>query len=83
MVTDMLFGDDLADTRDRLTAADDVRSFPLVALRHLGSAELSLYMATVEMVASARQAGASWAEVGRALEMSRQAAWEKYSGRLN
>lgn len=31
-----------------------------------------------QAVAAARRAGASWAQIGKALGVTRQAAWEKY-----
>lgn len=31
-----------------------------------------------QAVSAARRAGASWAQIGKALGVSRQAAWEKY-----
>ncbi len=36
----------------------------------------------VRLIGLAQQLGASWDEIGSALEVSRQAAWEKYRDRV-
>lgn len=47
---------------------------PLEHLRSLRHAQDALSRATSSMVSAARREGASWADIGRALEITRQAA---------
>jgi len=58
---------------------DQLPSDPLDALRELSRRESELGRLRREVIGSARAAGATWEEVGAALGMSRQAAWEYYS----
>lgn len=55
------------------------------ALRTLADIERtmrSLEVAKIQMIGAAQRHGASWDEIGSALEVSRQAAWEKYRVRV-
>ena len=52
---------------------------PLEALRVLADSELELGRLRRERVVAARAAGASWQQVGDALGISRQSAWENFT----
>lgn len=52
---------------------------PLAALRELTRGEAELEAVRRAKVEAARDAGASWEQVGEALGVSRQSAWEYYS----
>jgi hypothetical protein len=52
---------------------------PLAALRELTRGEAELEAVRRSKVQAARDAGASWEQVGEALGVSRQSAWEYYS----
>lgn len=54
---------------------------PLDALRVLARTEAELDDLRRRQVAAARVAGATWEQVGEALGMSRQSAWEYYAAR--
>lgn len=56
---------------------------PLEALRELVRSEEQLEGLRRRHVAKARRAGATWDEIGDALGMSRQAAWEYFSKRAS
>ena len=58
-----------------LHADPSARGATLQAIRH---AQEELGRATGGAVAAFRRSGASWDDVGRALGMSRQAAWERF-----
>ncbi len=73
----------LADTHDRVTVevaldSDD----PLVRLRGLKTADRAVERWLSRAVADAREAGVSWAAIGEALGVSRQAAWKLYNAEL-
>jgi hypothetical protein len=53
----------------------------LSRLDQVRHAEDELAEARRRLVAEARAVGASWGQIGRALGISRQAAWERYSDR--
>ena len=55
---------------------------PLEALRELTHGEAELDRLRVERVRAARAAGASWEQVGEALGVTRQSAWEQFTVRL-
>jgi hypothetical protein len=59
--------------------ADALPSNPLDALRDLTAGEAELDRLRRESVRAARIAGASWDEIGAALGMTRQSAWEYFS----
>ncbi len=52
---------------------------PLVALRVLADSEAEIDRIRRDRVRAARAAGASWQQIGDALGVSRQSAWEIYS----
>lgn len=52
---------------------------PLAALRELTRSEAELEAVRRAKVAAARDAGASWEQIGESLGISRQSAWEYYS----
>lgn len=54
---------------------------PLDALQQLARSETEIDRLRDRLVADARRAGASWTEIGKALGVSRQAAWEFFSKR--
>jgi uncharacterized membrane protein len=55
---------------------------PIDRLRALKAADQELANWLSEAVGQARQAGRSWAEIGDALGVSRQAAWQLYNSGL-
>jgi hypothetical protein len=55
---------------------------PIERLRGLKSADEELGRWLLDAVAEARADGRSWTEIGEALGVSRQAAWELYNRRL-
>ncbi len=52
---------------------------PLDALAELSQAGVELEVLLRDQVAAARRGGASWAQIGERLGMSRQSAWEYYT----
>jgi uncharacterized NAD(P)/FAD-binding protein YdhS len=58
---------------------DELPADPLDALRALTRTEAELDELRRKQVAAARDAGATWEQVGDALGMSRQSAWEYYA----
>jgi hypothetical protein len=52
---------------------------PLVALRVLADSEAEIDRIRRDCVRAARAAGASWQQIGDALGVSRQSAWESYT----
>ncbi len=52
---------------------------PLVALRVLADSEVEIDRIRRDRVRAARAAGASWQQIGDALGISRQSAWESYT----
>lgn len=62
------------------TIADEVASLaPLDALRELQQAEAELEDLRRDLVARARDDGASWGDVGHALDVTRQSAHERFA----
>ena len=61
--------------------ADELPADPLDALRALARTEAELDELRRKQVAAARAAGATWEQVGEALGISRQSAWEYYAAR--
>jgi hypothetical protein len=61
--------------------ADELPADPLDALRELARTEVELDELRRQQVAAARAAGATWEQVGEALGISRQSAWEHYAAR--
>ena len=60
---------------------EELPSDPLDALRELTRTEAELDELRRKQVAAARDAGATWEQVGEALGVSRQSAWEYYTKR--
>lgn len=54
---------------------------PLEALRELAEGEAELDRLRLDRVRVARERGASWDEIGAALGMSKQSAWEYFTRR--
>ena len=52
---------------------------PLDALRELARTEVEIGVLRRKSVADARAAGATWDQIGEALGMSRQSAWEYFT----
>lgn len=63
-------------------AADGLSADPLEALRELALSEPELERLRRDKVLAARSAGATWEQVGNALGMSRQSAWEYFTTRI-
>ena len=55
---------------------------PLVALRVLADSEVEIDRIRRDRVRAARAAGASWQQIGDALGISRQSAWESYTAEV-
>jgi hypothetical protein len=64
----------------RIRASGDWESEPLDGLRDACHVASALDKLTRESVKRARDAGHSWTQIGHALGVSKQAAWERYSG---
>lgn len=62
-----------------LVAVADLPKDPLAALRVLTESEHELERIRREQVIAARAAGASWQQIGDALGVSRQSAWEAFT----
>ena len=62
-----------------VVSVDALPTDPLAALRELTRSEAELEAVRRVKVEAARDAGASWEQVGEALGVSRQSAWEYYS----
>ena len=66
--------------RLRLRTLGDWETRPLDALRECRSAATALEKAMWQTVKQARDLGHSWTEVGDALGITKQAAWQRFSG---
>lgn len=64
-----------------LISADALPAEPLEALGELARSEEELDELRHRQVAAARASGASWEQIGKALGMSRQSAWERFAKR--
>jgi hypothetical protein len=62
-----------------LSLADDVVD-PLLLLVALADGAAKVDDKIAELVAHARTSGKSWTEIGQALGVTKQSAWERYSG---
>ena len=62
-----------------LVAAKDLPQDPLSALRVLTESEHELGRIRREQVIAARAAGASWQQIGDAIGVTRQSAWESFT----
>ncbi len=71
-------------TRSARTAEVQVQSSSdaLAALSGVEQEMRALEVRRIRLIGAAQQHGASWEEIGSALEVSRQAAWEKYRDRV-
>ena len=65
-----------------LIDVDELPVEPLEALRQVARSEAELDELRWNQIAAARDAGASWAEIGDALGVSRQSAWEYFTRRV-
>jgi hypothetical protein len=63
-----------------LTLLDAAELDPLVPLGFMSLAASMIDNKTEELVAYCRDRGKSWTQIGAALGMSKQAAWERFSG---
>lgn len=68
--------------RLRLHALGDWESRPLDALHECCRAQTALAKATWQTVQQAREAGHSWAEIGDALGVAKQTAWQRFAGEM-
>jgi hypothetical protein len=66
-----------------LLTPDALPADPLDALRELTRSEAELDDIRHQQVAAARDAGASWDQIGDALGVSRQSAWEYFAKRAS
>jgi len=66
-----------------LLTPDPLPADPLDALRELTRSEAKLADLRHQQVAAARDAGASWDQIGDALGVSRQSAWEYFAKRAS
>lgn len=64
-----------------VVAAESLSTDPLEALRELANGEAELDRLRMDRVQAARERGASWEEIGAALGMSKQSAWEYFTRR--
>jgi len=63
----------------RIRASGDWESEPLEGLREACRIATALDKLTRESVGRARDAGHSWTQIGQALGVTKQAAWQRYS----
>jgi hypothetical protein len=63
----------------RVRASGNWESEPLDGLREVYGAASALNKLTRESVRKARAAGHSWTQIGQALGVSKQAAWDRFS----
>jgi hypothetical protein len=66
--------------RLRLRTLGDWDSHPVDALRECRRAATALEKALWQTVHKAREAGHSWTEIGTALGVTKQTAWQRFSG---
>lgn len=66
-----------------LISAGSLPAEPLEALRAVSHSEMELDELRWTQIAAARDAGASWADIGEALGISRQSAWEYFTRRAS
>jgi hypothetical protein len=64
-----------------VVVAESLSVDPLEALRELAKGEAELDRLRLDRVRVARERGASWDEIGAALGMSKQSAWEYFTRR--
>jgi hypothetical protein len=71
-----------AGDRLRLRELGDWESDPIGALRECRQAATALEKAMWQTVAAARNAGETWTTIGDALGVTKQTAWERFSGEM-
>ena len=64
----------------RLRTLGDWDAHPLEALRECCRAEMALEKAMWQTVGKAREAGQSWTAIGKSLGVTKQTAWQRFSG---
>ena len=64
----------------RVRAIGDWESEPLDGLREACRVAIGLDKLTRDSVRRAREDGHSWTQIGQALGVTKQSAWERYSG---
>ena len=64
----------------RLRTVGDWEAHPLDALRECRGVATALEKALEQTVRTARDMGHSWADIGAALGITKQTAWERYTG---
>lgn len=62
--------------------AESLPEEPLAALRAVAESEFELDRIRRDQVIAARNAGASWQQIGEALGVSRQSAWEMFTAEV-
>jgi hypothetical protein len=68
------------ETKGRLRLVGTWGKRPLEDLRVACAASGAVNKLIYQTVEDARRHGSSWAEIGQALDISKQAAWERFSG---
>jgi hypothetical protein len=66
----------------RLRTLGDWESAPVAALRECRRAATALEKVMWQTVTRAREAGHSWQEIGDALGVAKQTAWQRFSGEM-
>lgn len=69
-----------AGPRLRLRTLGDWDANPIDALRECCRAETALEKAMWQTVGKAREEGHTWTEIGEALGVTKQTAWQRFSG---
>lgn len=69
-------------TRVSLRTVGDWDANPLDALRECRSVATALEKALWQTVHKARDAGHSWADIGAALGITKQTAWQRFTGEI-
>jgi len=68
--------------RVRLRTVGDWDAYPLEALRECRGVATALEKALWQTVEKARDSGHSWADIGDALGVTKQTAWQRFTGEL-
>jgi hypothetical protein len=77
--------DNMAETDDKVRALVDINitgdwsTDPLTAIEKLTAGVEAIESALQRTVRLAREQGRTWEEIGKALGVSRQSAWERFS----
>ena len=76
--------DELADEFERYEPRDDDRNEPtLMGLRRAAYRRALIERDVIELIQQAREAGASWAKIGKELGTSGEAARQRYGDKTN